>query len=66
MVAKIEMVEIEKKRGQLVVAEGTFKYAVNNPLPLKTLYQKNKEGYWKFKAIDSSDNGLIKKFKLSG
>jgi len=57
---------LKLKRGQLAVTEGTFQYVANKPLPLKALYQKNKEGYWKVKAIDYSDNGLIKGFKLSG
>ena len=66
METKIETVKIEKKRGQLAVAEGTFKYVANKTLPLKALYQKNEEGDWKVKAIDYGDNGLIKGFKISG
>ena len=69
METKIEVVKVEKKRGQLTTAEGTFKYVVNvarKALPIKVLYQKNKEGDWKVKAIDYGDNGLIKGFKLSG
>ena len=66
MKTKIEMVKIEKKRGQLAVAEGTFEYVGNKTLPLKALYQKNGEGDWKVKAIDYGDNGFIKGFKISG
>ena len=66
METKIETVKIEKKRGQLAAAEGTFRYVANKTLPIKVLYQKNKEGDWKVKAIDYGDNGLIKGFKLSG
>ena len=66
METKIETVKIEKKRGQLAVAEGTFKYVANQTLPLKALYQMDKEGFWKIKAIDCGDSSLIKGFKLSG
>ena len=66
MVTKIETVKIEKKRGQLAVAEGTFQYVANKTLPLKALYQKGKEGDWKVKAVDYGDSGLIKGFKISG
>lgn len=66
MVTKIETVKFEKKRGQLAAAEGTFQYVANKVLPLKALYQKDKEGDWKVKAIDYGDNGFIKGFKLSG
>ena len=66
METKIETVKIEKKRGQLATAEGTFKYVANKTLSIKVLYQKNKEGDWQVKAIDYGDNGLIKGFKLSG
>ncbi|HIB92587.1 TPA: hypothetical protein EYO57_36335 [Candidatus Poribacteria bacterium] len=66
MATKIETVKIEKKRGQLAVAEGTFQYVANKTLPLKALYQKGKEGDWKVKAVDYGDSGLIKGFKISG
>ena len=66
MVTKIETVKFEKKRGQLAATEGTFQYVANKVLPLKALYQKDKEGDWKVKAIDYGDNGFIKGFKLSG
>ena len=66
MVTKIETVKFEKKRGQLAATEGTFQYVANKALPLKALYQKDKEGDWKVKAIDYGDNGFIKGFKLSG
>ena len=66
MVTKIETVKFEKKRGQLADTEGTFQYVANKVLPLKALYQKDKEGDWKVKAIDYGDNGFIKGFKLSG
>jgi len=66
METKIKTVKIEKKRGQLATAEGTFKYVANKTLPIKILCQKNKEGDWKVKAVDYGDNGLIKGFKLSG
>ena len=66
METKIETVRIERKRGQLAAAEGTFKYVANQTLPLKALYQMDKEGFWKIKAIDCGDSSLIKGFKLSG
>ena len=65
METKIEVVKVEKKRGQLATAEGAFNL-VHKVFPIKVLYQKNKEGDWKVKAIDYGDNGLIKGFKLSG
>ena len=65
METKIETVTVEKKRGQLATAEGTFNL-VHKVFPIKVLYQKSKEGDWKVKAIDYGVNGLIKGFKLSG
>ena len=66
METKIVTVKIEMICGHLAAAEGTFRYVANKTLPIKVLYQKNKEGDWKVKAIDYGDNGLIKGFKLSG
>ncbi len=57
METKIETVTVEKKRGQLATAEGTFNL-VHKVFPIKVLYQKSKEGDWKVKAIDYGDNDL--------
>jgi hypothetical protein len=64
MISKIEEIWIEKKRGQLARSEGTFAYQGQAVRPFKALYQKNKKGEWKIKAMDYGDNGYIKGYKI--
>ena len=65
METTIETVVIEKKRGRLARSEGRFKYLVNAK-DYRALYEKDKDGEWKIKAIDYGDNGLIQGFKVKG
>ena len=64
MISKIEELWIEKKRGQLAKAVGTFQFQANRTRPFKALFQKNKKGDWKIKAMDYGDNGYIKGYKI--
>ena len=64
MISTTEEIWIEKKRGQLARSEGTLAYQGQATRPFKALYQKNKKGEWKIKAIDYGDNGYIKGYKI--
>ena len=64
MVSKIEEIWIEKKRGQLARAVGTFQFQANVTRPFKALFQKNKKGDWKIKAMDYGNSGYIKGYKI--
>ena len=64
MKTTIETVSIEEKKGKIARSKGTFEYQSRNKRPFKALYQKDKEGEWKIKAIDYGDNGFIKGFQI--
>ena len=64
MKSEIETLSIDEKRGQTARIEGLFEYQSRTRRPFKALYQKNKEGKWKIKAMDYGDNGFIKGFKI--
>ena len=64
MKTAIETVSVEEKKGKIARSKGTFEYQSRNKRPFKALYQKDKEGEWKIKAIDYGDNGFIKGFQI--
>ena len=64
MKSTIESISIDEKRGQTARSEGNFEYQSRDRRPFKALYQKDKEGKWKIKAMDYGDNGFIKGFQI--
>ena len=64
MKTTLETVSVEGKKGKIARSKGTFEYQSRNKRPLKVLYQKDKAGEWKIKAIDYGDNSFIKGFQI--